>query len=559
MRNLREFRVALIAVGPLLGCVAALVAGGVLLVSGATPTAPERFAFLERHTPLALIEVSHFGSSLIGLVLVLLAFGLRRRLDAAWGAATFLTIVAAGLAVLKGFNLEEAAILIVVAALLLVLKPAFDRHARLSRLQLTPGWLFSALAIVAGAGVLGRWVFQNAGYADDAVWSVLADRDAERAVRATAGAGVLLLAVGLWRLLASPARPRVVGEDDPDFARIRAILASAEDAPPDASLALLGDKRFLFSGSGRSFLMLGVRRRSWVALGMPVGDPAERGELLWRFRELADASAARPAFYNIAPDDLPDVVELGFAIQKIGESAAIPLASFSLQGRRREVLRRNWRRAGEAGATFEVVPPEGVAALLAELSAVSDAWLAGQAGGEKAFSLGGFSPRYVAEFPCAVVRFEGRLVAFATLWSSADRSALSMDLMRYGADGPKNVMDFLFVELLGWARAEGYRVFEFGVAPLAGLEARPLSPLFSRIGRAVFDNAERFYNFQGVRRYKDKYDPEWEPRYVAAPQGWHIPFVLADVGLLSSGGVAGLVRPQPRPAATTGAAVTAPS
>jgi glycosyltransferase 2 family protein len=548
----------------MIACVAALFAGGVLVVSGATPSEFSRFDALRKVAPQPIIELSHFLSSLIGLVLVLLAFGLRRRLDAAWAAALALVSLAALLAVFKGYNLEESAALAAVAVVLALLRPAFDRHAGLLRIQLTPGWLASAFAVLAGASVIGWLTFQSEHMTERSVWGVLVDRDAERALRATLGAGVLLLGIGLWRLAATPARPKVIGDDDPDLERVRAVLRDAEDAPPDAGLALLGDKRFLFSASGRSFLMFGARGRSWVALGMPVGAAAERGELLWRFRELADGYGARPAFYNIGPEDLPDIVDLGFAIQKIGESAAVPLADFSLSGRRREVLRRNWRKAKESGASFEVAPPELVRTLVPELQRISDIWLTGQPGGEKGFSLGGFSPRYVAEFPCALVRFEGRLIAFATLWSSSDHTAFSMDLMRYTDEGPKNIMDFLFVELLQWGREQGYKVFEFGVAPLAGLEARPLSPLFNRIGRAVFDNAERFYNFQGVRRYKDKYDPVWEPRYVAAPQSWHIPFVLADVGLLSSGGVAGLTkrparRPEPPAVASSPEPVSVPS
>ena len=45
-----------------------------------------------------------------------------------------------------------------------------------------------------------------------------------------------------------------------------------------------------------------------------------------------------------------------------------------------------------------------------------------------------------------------------------------------------------------------------------------------------------------MRKYKDKYDPLWQPRYIAAPNRWAIPFLLADVGLLSSGGMAGLTK-----------------
>jgi phosphatidylglycerol lysyltransferase len=78
------------------------------------------------------------------------------------------------------------------------------------------------------------------------------------------------------------------------------------------------------------------------------------------------------------------------------------------------------------------------------------------------------------------------------------------------------------------------------MAPLAGLEERRLAPIMSRVGRLLFERGEEIYNFRGVRRFKDKYDPVWRPRYLAAPQKWALPMLLADVGLLSSGGVAGL-------------------
>jgi phosphatidylglycerol lysyltransferase len=142
----------------------------------------------------------------------------------------------------------------------------------------------------------------------------------------------------------------------------------------------------------------------------------------------------------------------------------------------------------------------------------------------------------------AVVRSHGRPVAFANIWTTAARTSYSMDLMRYSDDAPKNIMDYLFVELLAWGRAQGYQAFEFGMAPLAGLDDRPLAPMMSRVGKLLFERGEEIYNFQGVRRYKDKYDPLWQSRYVAAPHKWSIPLVLADVGLLSSGGVAGLAK-----------------
>ena len=548
MRQLGQLKPLAINAAPNTAALLTLGAGVMLLVSGATPSDPSRLGWLMGWAPMALIELSHFLSSVLGLALVLAAFGLKRRLDAAWAASVLLSLTAAALALFKGVNWEETVALLLLCLLLLPVRGAFWRTASLSRMEITPGWMFSAFAALIGAGVLGWWSFHNMDYADQQWWRVMGDADASRSIRAWAGAGVVFLAIGLWRLFATPATPPVVGDHDPEFERVRAIIAKAEHASPDVHLALLGDKRFLFSKSGESFLMFGVRGRSWIAMGEPVGLASERSELLWRFRELADAHAARPGIYGFGPDLLPEMVDMGFSVQKAGEAAIVPLREFSLQGRKREVLRRNWRKVRDQGAVFEVLPQSQVEAAMPELKRISDAWLAKHAGGEKSFSMGGFEPRYVAEFPCAVVRVEGRLVAFATLWTTHDRSEFSMDLMRYAHDAPKNVMDYLFVELFQWGVAEGYRAFDFGMAPLAGLMDRPLAPLLSRLGRIVFERGEDIYNFQGVRRYKDKFDPVWKPRYIASAHPWALPILLADVGLLSSGGMTGLTRRSRPPA-----------
>jgi phosphatidylglycerol lysyltransferase len=429
---------------------------------------------------------------------------------------------------------------VVLLLMTLPCREAFHRRALLSRMEITPGWLLSAVAAVAGTALVGWWSFQNLDSTNVSVLKIMADQDAARAIRSSAGAAVLLLGIGVWRLLVTPAKPPVTGETDPEYPRVRAILGKAECAEPWANLALRGDKRFLFSPSGESFLMFGVRGRSWIALGAPVGRRDEKLDLLWSFRELADVNAARAGIYGVGPEDLPEMVELGFSIQKVGETAAVPLDSFSLEGRRRGNLRRSWRKTCEGGACFEVIPAGRAEGLSEELRRVSDQWLAHHAGGEKSFSMGGFEEPYISQFPIAVVRVNNRVLAFATLWTTAGRTAFSIDLMRYGDDAPKDVMDFLFVELLQWGREQGYVAFEFGMAPLAGLEDRPLAPIMSRVGRLLFERGEEIYNFRGVYRFKDKYDPIWQPRYIAAPNKWAIPMLLADVGLLSSGGMAGI-------------------
>ena len=80
-------------------------------------------------------------------------------------------------------------------------------------------------------------------------------------------------------------------------------------------------------------------------------------------------------------------------------------------------------------------------------------------------------------------------------------------------------MDYLFVQLMLWGKAQGYGRFDLGMAPLSGLQERQLAPLWTRAGALLFTHGEKLYNFEGLRRYKEKFKPVWEPRYLAAPGG----------------------------------------
>ena len=517
-------------------------AGGIiLLISGATPTVPDRQASLAPVVPLVLIELSHFLGSLAGLALLVLALGLRRRLDAAWWATAL--VLAAGIlfSLLKGVDWEEALYLALVLAVLLPARRAFYRRSRLLGQHFSAPWLLAILAVVIGTTWLGLFCYRHVEYGHDLWWQFLAEADAPRFLRATAGVMIAAALFGGLQLLRFAA-PGAAPPESADGEGIGAVLAGAERPPSNGALAWLGDKRFLFSDSGKSFVMYGVQGRSWVAMGGPIGLRAERLELLWRFRELCDVWGGRTVFYEVGPDDLPDLIELGLAFLKLGEQAFVPLERFTLDGPERSGLRQAVRRAERDGAVFAVEPPERVAALMPELKAVSDAWLDGKTAQEKGFSLGRFDPDYLARFPVATVRAKGELVAFANLWTTADRNELSIDLMRFKGGAIRDVMDYLFAQLMLWGKAQGYGRFDLGMAPLSGLQDRRLAPLWTRMGAALFTHGERLYNFEGLRRYKDKFRPVWEPRYLAAPGGPALAAVLADVATLVSGTALGIVR-----------------
>ena len=79
------------------------------------------------------------------------------------------------------------------------------------------------------------------------------------------------------------------------------------------------------------------------------------------------------------------------------------------------------------------------------------------------------------------------------------------------------------------------------VAPFSGFEDRALAPFWNRLGGFVFRRGETLYNFQGLRQYKEKFRPQWRPRYLAAPGGLQLPRTLTNIAALVNRGLSGVV------------------
>jgi phosphatidylglycerol lysyltransferase len=515
-------------------------AGIMLLASGAAPAITGRMEALAEVVPLGVIEVSHFLGSIAGVLLLLVAWGLRRRLDGAYLATLAILTAGAVLSLLRGLHVEQAAIMALTLLALVPCRGAFYRRTALSAERFSTGWLLAVAAVLLGVAWLGFFSHRHVEYRNELWWRFVLAEDAPRFLRATAGALILFVIVGVGQLLRASRQPAPASHTD-ELARARAIIAAAPDAPVTANLALLGDKHFLFSASGRSFIMFGVQGSSWIAMGEPVGPADERQEILWQFREFCDRHGAWPAFYHVTPESLPQFVELGLTFQKLGEEGIVPLADFAVEGIKHKGLRYTLRHLRREGCRFEIVPVDEVPAILDRLGAISTEWLRTKNVREKGFSLGRFDPDYVRNFPVALVRVAGRIVAFANLWTGHGHRELSVDLMRHVRDAPNSIMEYLFLELMLWGKEQGYDRFSLGMVPLAGLERRRLAPLWSQAGAFLFRYGEHFYNFQGLLRFKAKFGPVWEARYLAAPGGFVLPRVLRDATLLVSGGVGGLI------------------
>ncbi len=431
------------------------LSGVVLLFSGATPAAPGRLDLVNRVLPLGVIETSHFIGSVAGAGLLVLSQGLARRLDAAYYLSSILIAVGMTASLLKGFDVEEAGLLLVMLLVLHRARPAFDRRAAFFATRFSPRWIAALAGAVAASVWLGFFAFAHVDYASELWWRFELTGEASRFLRASVGAAVVVLLVGLARLIGHSPH-EVATPTDAELADAARVVAAQSSTA--ANLVFLRDKGTIFSDGRDAFLMYGVQGRTWVAMGDsgwrrrcgPGADP-QLPRARRRFRRVTGLLRdRRRAICRATPS-------AGLAIVKLGEEARVDLAGVGVAGSRGARFRQAVRRLERDRWTFRVVPAAEIPRVRSQLRAVSDDWLARKAAAEKGFSLGFFADDYVGRFPAAVVERDGRIQAFATVWPGSDRDELSLDLMRFSAEAPKSVMEALLAHLMLWGKAEGYR------------------------------------------------------------------------------------------------------
>lgn len=517
---------------------AVFLAGVVMLISGALPASSGTWNSLRHWLPLSLVEISHFLGSVIGAILIVLSRGLQRRIDAAWWLTMVMLACGAIVSILKGLDYQQAIFLGVMFFTLLPCKQYFFRHGRL----LSPSWSVRWLTAIVMTIALMVWLimfsYRHVEYSNELWWDFAYEGDAPRSLRAAVGGVTVLGIVFLMRLLRTTVDLPSAPTDD-DLAQVEKIVATNEDT--SANLALLGDKRFIFSSNRDAFVMFGSEGNSWISMGDPVGPVEAADDAAWRFREACDAQGVWPVFYQVDESSLSRYIEMGLSMLKLGEEAKVPLTDFSLKSCSRNV-RRNTKKSLESGLEFEIIPQADVSQWMPQLKEISDAWLGEKSAAEKGFSLGFFDETYLLHYDMAIIRQDKKPIAFANLWKGGDGKELSIDLMRHPPDAPRGVMEFLFVQLMLWGHEQEYQWFSLGMAPLSGVDSHRLGPAWNRVSSLVYRHGEHFYNFQGLRAYKSKFHPVWFPKYLASPGGMATPQILTNVSTLIAGGLVRLVK-----------------
>ncbi|WP_129583372.1 phosphatidylglycerol lysyltransferase domain-containing protein [Actinomyces mediterranea] len=286
--------------------------------------------------------------------------------------------------------------------------------------------------------------------------------------------------------------------------------------------------------------LIAYRRVAGVAL--TITDPAARPENLHRvvaeFATYATSHSMIPALYSVHANTARVAHQLGWTTMKVAEEAVMDLPALAFTGKKWQDVRTAINRAAKEGITAEwttlATCPEGV---LDQIRAISSAWVDEKALPEMGFTLGGMNEMAVEETRLLLARDEEGTVHAVTSWlpvyNEGELIGLTLDVMRKRDGGFRPSIEFLLGRAALDAKEEGLQILSLSGAPLAhsGLAAREpdleesgaerFAPVLDYVGSLL----EPVYGFRSLLFFKKKFQPRFEPLYLAVPDMLDIPTV----------------------------------
>jgi lysyl-tRNA synthetase class 2 len=499
------------------------------------PDLVSRLHRLNAMIPGTLNDVTRSADVLIGLMLLMLAHGLRRRKRRAWQAVAALLAFDIAIHFIHAQRIVTAVVSLVLLIALLFFRDEFYAEGD-PRTRWRALWVLGAL-IVADVAIGLTYILLARGLAEDysfgqrvqeVIYGLVGVSGPVQWAPETRGDlfNLLTSALGIFTLLVTaylflrPAEPRArLGRADAD--RIRELLGKQGDRDSLGYFALRDDKSVIWSPTGKAAVCYRVVSGVMLASGDPIGDPEAWPGAIGPFLDEAARHAWAPAVMGCS--ELGAEVwcrEGGLTALELGDEAIVNTADFSLSGRPMRNVRQMVNRVAKHGYVAEVRRVGDIPR--AELDAIikaADSWRGSHT--ERGFSmaLGRIGTHGDEECVLATATEDGAVRAVLQLvpWGA---DGLSLDLMRRDKAAQPGLNDFLIVETIKAAPALGVKRISLNFAVFrAALERGErigAGPVL-RAWRSVLIFMSKWFQIESLYKFNAKFCPVWQPRFFVFP------------------------------------------
>ena len=518
--------------------------GAVSLVSAASPAIHARTRILTEIVPAVFPAAASTGTLAAGVVLMLLANGLRRGKHRAWLLATILTAFATAAHLLKGLDVEEATLTAGVFLLLLAARHRFQalpdpRSPRRILSLVVLGvplatllgfvWISTDLDDLApGSTALSRLTeafFGLAGIPGPVTF--VSPGAAARTSIALAVLGAALLLVVVLVALQPASGPHRL--DDTERKDVRGLLEQWGAVDSLSWFALREDRAVVFSPSRKAAVSYRIVGGVSLAAGDPLGDPEAWTGAISAWLEEADAHGWIAGVLGASEQGAEAYHRAGLDALELGDEAILTTADFTTEGRRMRVVRQavsRCRRAGLSTTCHRVRDLDEHTR--AEVVSSAEAWRDGEV--ERGFSmaLGRLADPQDTDAVLVTCRdASGELHGLLQLvpWGG---DGLSLDVMRRDRSAENGIIELMVTDLLTQAPALGVTHVSLNFAVFRSVFARGerlgAGPVL-RLWRAILLQASRFWQIESLYRANAKFQPEWVPRFACFRSAADLPRV----------------------------------
>lgn len=525
------------------------VMGFINLISAVQPALVERLRLIDQIFPLEVRHGSRITSALAGFALIVMAVALWRRKRTAWILTVGLVAVSIITHLVKGLDFEEASVGLALMVLLIVFRGAFHASSDIPSVKQGLIVLGIAFGFTLIYGTVGFYLLDKhfkvsynlINAARQAV--VMFTSFYNPGLEPITGFGryfadsIYIIGIGtVGFALLMVIRPVLVRLPATIEERQRAEKIVNQYGKTALARATLFEDKSYFFGTENSMIAYGSRNRGAIVLGDPIGPENEIPQAIQAFKQFCLKNDWTPAYVSVLPDHLPEYTEAGYETICLGYEAIVDLHQFTLEGSENKGLRNTISRMERNGFKAEVHRPPLEDKPMVSLRQISDDWLTLHHGGEMHFSDGWFNDYYVRNGLVMVIHDpDGNPTAFTNLVPEYQKNELTIDLMRRYEKVENGTMEFMFSKMLLWAKENGYDSFSLGLSAIVGVGEKPDDPRVEKALHTLSEYVSRFFNFRGLHDFKEKFHPDWQPRYLVYPGAASLPLVLNTLLQVHSG------------------------
>jgi len=297
---------------------------------------------------------------------------------------------------------------------------------------------------------------------------------------------------------------------------------------------------YWFSDSGDAAVAYRVINGVAITMSDPVCLPGHEAETVRAFAAFCDARSWVPVFYSVHEQFLPVFDEMGWQYMSVGEETLMHPQSLEMAGKAWQNVRSSLNKGVREGMTTSWTTYDELSrSMIAQINAISEAWVSEKELPEMGFTLGALEEIKDPDVALMLaIDADGRIAA-VTSWLPMYRDGVAvgytLDFMRRADGSMPGVMEYLIASSALHMKDLGVEVLSLSGAPLATApvpkgEEPPAPTVMTELADFLARTLEPAYGFSSLFKFKAKFNPTYSTIYMVYPDPLGLPAIGTAIG-----------------------------